>query len=79
MSHGTPTVLSELEIFKEVAQDAALYFEPKDEHALAAQLKALGNPALWATKSELGINRAKQFSWANSAAELEKLVRQLAP
>jgi glycosyltransferase involved in cell wall biosynthesis len=79
MSHGTPTVLSELEIFKEVAQDAALYFEPKDEHALAAQLKALGNPALWAAQSELGINRAKQFSWANSAAELERLVRQLAP
>lgn len=79
MSHGTPTVLSELAIFKEVAEDAALYFEPKDEHALAAQLKALGDPVLWQTKSELGLARAKQFNWAESAAQLAKLVRQLAP
>jgi glycosyltransferase involved in cell wall biosynthesis len=79
MSHGTPTALSELAIFKEVAEDAALYFEPKDEHALAAQLKALGDPVLWQTKSELGLARAKQFKWAESAAQLAKLVRQLAP
>jgi glycosyltransferase involved in cell wall biosynthesis len=79
MSSGTPTVLSELAIFKEVAEDAALYFEPRDEHALAAQLKALGNPELWEAKSKLGLARAKQFSWANSAAQLQQLVRQLAP
>lgn len=79
MSHGTPTVLSELAIFQEVAQDAALYFEPKDEHALAAQLKALGDPALWQSKSDLGIARAKDFNWADSAAQLAALVRQLAP
>jgi glycosyltransferase involved in cell wall biosynthesis len=79
MSSGTPTVLSELAIFKEVAEDAALYFEPRDEHALAAQLKALGNPELWEANSKLGLARAKQFSWANSAAQLQQLVRQLAP
>lgn len=79
MSHGAPTVLSELAIFKEVAEDAALYFEPRDEHALAAQLKALGDPVLWQTKSDLGITRAKQFNWADSAAQLAALVRQLAP
>jgi glycosyltransferase involved in cell wall biosynthesis len=79
MSSGTPTVLSELAIFKEVAEDAALYFEPRDEHALAAQLKALGDPELWEAKSKLGLARAKQFSWANSAAQLQQLVRQLAP
>ena len=79
MSHGTPTVLSELPIFAEVAGDAALYFEPKDEHALAAQLKALAEPSLWAEKSSLGIDRAKLFSWEKSAATLAQLVRQLAP
>jgi glycosyltransferase involved in cell wall biosynthesis len=79
MSHGTPTVLSELPIFQEVAEDAALYFEPKDEHALAAQLKALGDPGLWQTKSDLGLARAKHFNWADSAAQLAALARQLAP
>jgi glycosyltransferase involved in cell wall biosynthesis len=78
MAHGTPTVLSELEIFKEVAGDAALYFEPKDEHALAAQLKALADPALWKSKSELGLIQAERFSWKESAAELHALIRRLA-
>jgi glycosyltransferase involved in cell wall biosynthesis len=79
MSHGTPTVLSELPIFQEVAEDAALYFEPRDEHALAAQLNALGDPRLWQTKSERGLERVKQFTWADSASQLAALVRQLAP
>lgn len=78
MAHGTPVVVSELEIFKEVAGDAALYFEPKDEHALAAQLVALGDPDIWAQKSALAKTQAERFSWKESAAQLYELVRSLA-
>ena len=77
MAHGTPTVLSDLKIFQEVAGDAALYFEPRDEHALAAQLKALGDSELWGKKSELGVARAKLYSWKESAKTLAELVRSL--
>lgn len=77
MGQGIPVVVSDLEIFREVAQEAGCYFAPQDEHALAAHLAALGNQETWARFSALGLARSKTFSWESSAKELENLVRRL--
>ena len=77
MGQGIPVVVSDLEIFREIAQEAGCYFAPQDEHALAAHLQALGNKETWAKFSDLGLARSIQFSWERSAKELEELVRRL--
>lgn len=77
MGQGIPVVVSDLEIFREIAQEAGSYFAPQDEHALAAHLAALGDKDTWARCSELGLERSKRFSWDNSAKELEALIRRL--
>lgn len=77
MSHGVPVILSDLAIFKEVASEAGLYFDAKDEHSLAAHITQLGNQDLWEEKSARALEQSKNFSWQLSAEKLLKLVRSL--
>lgn len=77
MSHGTPVVLSDLPIFREVAGDAGLYFEATDAVALAARLKQLEDKDVWAKSSELGLIQSRNFSWAQSSQKLLRLMQRL--
>lgn len=77
MGQGIPVVISDIEIFREIAEEAGSYFAPQDEHSLAAHLSALGDPATWAKFSRLGLSRSTAFSWTKSASELATLVRSL--
>lgn len=77
MSHGVPVILSDLAIFKEVAGEAGLFFDAKDEHSLAAHIEQLGNRKLWEEKSARAKEQAKSFDWQHSAEKLLNLVRSL--
>lgn len=77
MAAGTPVVLSDLDIFREVAGGAGNYFNPHDPEQLAAELDRLGNPEIWASASLAGIEQAKRFSWRDSAQRLVNLVQSL--
>lgn len=77
MERGTPAVVSNLEIFKEIGSDAALFFDPADPKSLAAQVEKLGDSGVWQEVSEKSIRQASLFSWRSSAAKLLELLNRV--
>jgi glycosyltransferase involved in cell wall biosynthesis len=75
MAHGCPVVCSNSSSLSEVGGEAALYFDPSDAAAAAQQVSIV------ATERErlrsAGLDRAKQFTWAQHWAKLCDLYRSL--
>jgi glycosyltransferase involved in cell wall biosynthesis len=70
MAAGVPLACSEIPPLREVAADAALYFDPLDENALAAALARLvRDEPLRAHLSRKGRERARSFTWERAARE----------
>lgn len=68
LSAGCPAVLADTRAFREVAGDAAEYFPPGDERALADLLeRLLHDPARRAAMSVAGRGRAARFTWRRTA------------
>ncbi len=77
MERGTPTVVSNLEIFQEIGADAALFFDPADPKSFAEQVEKLGDSAFWQDVSEKSIAQAGKFSWGSSAQKLFELLNRV--
>lgn len=77
MSVGLPVVVSDIEIFREVAGDCALYFDPEVPNSLASQLRNLDQAPLWEQLSSSGTERSKSYSWAISAKRLSEVISGL--
>lgn len=78
MACGTPVLLSDIPVFREVAVDAALYFDPHEVEALAqAMLQVLEEPVRQSL-IEKGSRRARCFSWDDSAEKLGSIYMSLA-
>jgi glycosyltransferase involved in cell wall biosynthesis len=75
MSLGTPVVCSDIPIFREVADGAALYFYADDAGQFANQVLTLGND--WRQASQKALENAERFSWADSARKLDGLFAEL--
>jgi len=75
MSLGTPVVCSDIPIFREVADGAALYFDADDAEQFAKQVQTLGSE--WRQASQKALANAERFSWADSARKLNALMAQL--
>jgi len=74
MASGVPVVLSTAGALPEVGGAAALYADPLDPLALAAQVfAAIGDEQL----AGAGVARAAQFGWERTAADLDQLVGEL--
>jgi phosphatidyl-myo-inositol alpha-mannosyltransferase len=72
MAAGAPVVCSDLDAFKTVAGDAALYARRNDPRSLAASLRtALFGPAH--DRVAAGRERVKRFDWSNLVSELEAI------
>ncbi len=70
MACGVPTAVSDIPVFKEVAQDATLYFNHNDKQAIANALARLGSDdALLSELRTKGLERVKNFSWEKCARE----------
>ena len=68
MARGVPVACSNASSLPEVAGDAALLFDPRDEAALAAALaRLLSDPALAQRLRERGLQRAREFTWDRTA------------
>jgi glycosyltransferase involved in cell wall biosynthesis len=68
MRRGTPVACSDLPVFREVAGEAALYFDPHDPAAIAAAtLRLVDDRALAAQLSEAGLERQRRFTWEATA------------
>ncbi|MFA5126467.1 MAG: glycosyltransferase family 1 protein [Patescibacteria group bacterium] len=75
MACGTPVICSDLPVLREVAGEAAAYFDPGSPEAMARQLaEIISRPDLRQNFSTLGLQRVKDFSWAKCAAETLKYI-----
>jgi glycosyltransferase involved in cell wall biosynthesis len=76
MQLGTPVVVSELEIFNEVAGSAGTFFDPDSPESFSKAVLSLEGEKLWSEKSKLSLVQAKEFDWSKSAdALLEQFER----
>ena len=68
MARSVPVVCSDIPALREVAGDAALYFDPRAPERIAAMiLEVLAEPGPAERLRELGRKRAADFSWAAAA------------
>lgn len=75
---GTPAVVSDIPIFREIGGSAALYFDPESPASIAAAVRTLEQPGEWARRSALSVEQAGRFSWESSAEVLLELLERLA-
>ncbi len=73
MSAGVPVVVSNRGALPEVVGDAGLFIDPDDAESLTAALERLiGDPDLRATCARRGLDRARQFTWAQTARDVRR-------
>jgi glycosyltransferase involved in cell wall biosynthesis len=95
MAHGTPVVVSDLEIFREIGgpDGGAARFVPLETEApgggataspddsspatVAARVRELADPAVFAAASRAAVARAEAFSWERSAQTLVSLAEEI--
>lgn len=76
MAHDCPVLCSDIAVFREVAADAAVYFDPRDPHSLAAAIGTLQG----GDRQEMirrGRRNCGRFSWDSAAAKLAALYQDL--
>jgi glycosyltransferase involved in cell wall biosynthesis len=75
---GTPVAMSDLPVLREVAGDAALYFDQNSKEAIAAALARISSDqALRAALIVRGREQVKDFSWRRCAEETLQVLENL--
>jgi glycosyltransferase involved in cell wall biosynthesis len=78
MGCGLPVACSDIPIFREVARDAALFFNQYDPKDIAEKIRLLWkNKSLYDECRLKGLKRAKQFSWQNTAEKVIELYKKI--
>jgi len=77
LAFGVPAVVSDLEIFREVAGAGALFVPAQDPAAFAAAVRSLDDAALRAELTSAGRAHAQGYSWRRSAEALLETARSL--
>ncbi|OLT22277.1 mannosyltransferase [Pseudonocardia sp. CNS-139] len=79
MALGTPVVVSDIPVFREVAGDAGAYVDPDDVGGFVRAVEELADPDVWEERSAAARKQADRYSWDASArillALLERVVR----
>jgi glycosyltransferase involved in cell wall biosynthesis len=79
MSRGVPSIAAHSSSLPEIGGDAALYFDPMDAGALAAQLeRVVTDAALREELAHKGRARAAEFGWEGAAAKTLEVLRRAA-
>jgi len=78
LAAGIPTACSDIPPLREVAGDAALFFDPLDEAAIAAAIeRVMNDPSLRERLAQAGPERARPFTWERAAEQtLKALLEQ---
>jgi glycosyltransferase involved in cell wall biosynthesis len=76
MALGTPAVVSDIPIFREIGGTAALYFDPSSPASVAAAVRRLEGE--WEARSAASIEQAARFSWRGSADVLLRMLADVA-
>jgi glycosyltransferase involved in cell wall biosynthesis len=78
MSVGTPIVVSDIPIFREIGGAAGIYADPHDPAAFAAAVRTLDDDAVWLARSKAAREEARRFDWDRSADVLYEVLRRVA-
>ena len=70
MSVGTPVVVSDIPVFREVAAEAGRFVSPGDAAGFARAVRELDDEQVWTQRSEAARSRAAAYSWQHSAQAL---------
>jgi len=79
MAVGTPLILSDIPVLREVAGDAALYVEAEDAEAWAEAVeRLLTDGSLRTELSNAGLARSHLFDWDRAASQLVEVFKNAA-
>jgi glycosyltransferase involved in cell wall biosynthesis len=70
MELGTPVVVSDIPIFREIGGEAALFFSADSAEELVARVRHLEEDGVWAARSAAGRAQAQRYTWDGSARHL---------
>jgi glycosyltransferase involved in cell wall biosynthesis len=73
MSYGTPTLLSNIPVFREVAGENAVYFESTSEESLLSKLESILESSTYEFYSKASIDHANNNSWDQTAQKYAKV------
>ncbi len=77
LASGVPSAASDIPVLREVAGEAALFFDPHDKEDMARVMeKIIADPDLRSELIAKGISRAKEFSWKKCAKETLDYIRE---
>ena len=77
MRCGTPVIASDIDVFREVCGDAALYFDPHDPVQLSLLMGEVEEIDRAQGLAQKGIERAKSFSWDRTAETLANIYNKI--
>ncbi len=78
MGCGAPVVCSDIPALRELAANAALYFDPRWEDSIAQTiLEALDNTPLRTALAERGLLRARHYTWEHTAEQMLKIYQRV--
>lgn len=72
---GVPTLTSDVPIFREVAGNGGLFFDPLSPDSIADAITRISDARTRGALAEHALRNAERFSWDKSAGELEALFR----
>ncbi|MFI2366029.1 glycosyltransferase family 4 protein [Promicromonospora sp. NPDC019610] len=74
MTLGTPLVVSDIPVFREVGGPAGAYVDPDDVDGFVGAVRELDDPRTWAERSAAARLRAAGYDWDTSAKTLLALL-----
>jgi glycosyltransferase involved in cell wall biosynthesis len=78
MVAGTPLVISDIPVFREVGGEAATFFDQESPEAFAEAVRSIDDAERWNALTELSRRQAAAFDWERGAQTLLELTRSLA-
>lgn len=77
MDVGTPLVVSDIPVFREVGGDAAAYVDPDHAAGFVHAIRELYDDEVWRQRSEASRRRAAHYAWDRSARVLVALLERV--
>lgn len=78
MANGLPCVVSDLQVFHELADTAVSYFSPGDPFDLAEKIiRIINDSELQKIMSEKSIQKAREYSWKRHVNSIEQLLNEM--